>query len=81
MGQSLLSRPWLLRRPGFQASQDVTSAKIDSPPSLHLLLRLGRKHGVRFDARFVNLMVAMIVVQAQTENCNLTPALPPSPPF
>ena len=28
-----------------------------------LLLRLGRKHGVRFDARFVNLMVAMVVVQ------------------
>ena len=26
-------------------------------------LRLGRKHGVRFDARFVNLMVAMVVVQ------------------
>ncbi len=32
---------------------------------LHCTGRLGRKHSVRFDARFVNLMAAMVVVQAE----------------
>ena len=38
-------------------------------------LRLGRKHCVRFDARFVNLMVAMIVVQAGVWDLHLANTL------
>jgi len=45
-------------------------SKLNAGSLMGQSLLLGRKHGVRFDARFVNLMVAMIVVQGVSLRLN-----------
>ncbi|CAE7336646.1 unnamed protein product [Symbiodinium natans] len=45
-------------------------SKLNAGSLMGKSLLLGRKHGVRFDARFVNLMVAMVVVQGVSLRLN-----------
>ncbi|CAE7272480.1 GBA [Symbiodinium pilosum] len=45
-------------------------SKLNAGSLMGQSLLLGRKHGVRFDARFVNLMVAMVVVQGVSLRLN-----------
>ncbi|CAJ1333222.1 unnamed protein product [Effrenium voratum] len=50
-------------------------SKLNAGSLMGQSLLLGRKHCVRFDARFVNLMVAMIVVQAGVWDLHLANTL------
>merc|ERR1712039_91149 len=45
-------------------------SKLNAGALMGRSLLLGRRHRVRFDARFVNLMVAMVVVQGVSMRLN-----------